>query len=55
MARGRPKKADPKSKYVRIRMTEEEYGKLRTQAEKKGCTMSDVIRENLGDVLNEKV
>lgn len=55
MTRGRPKKTDPKSKYVRIRMTETEYEKLRTQAEQKGCTMSDVIREGLGDFLNRKV
>lgn len=55
MARGRPKKTDPKSKYVRIRMTEKEYDKLRSQAEAKGCTMSDVIREGLGDFLNGKV
>jgi len=45
MPRGRPLKEDAKRKLFRVRMTDEEYYKLKELAESSDRTCSDVIRD----------
>lgn len=45
MSRGRPLKEDAKRRQFRVRMTDEEYYKLKELAESSDRTCSDVIRD----------
>ncbi|MEE3482290.1 MAG: ribbon-helix-helix domain-containing protein [Lachnospiraceae bacterium] len=44
---GRPRSANPKNVNVGLRMTDEQYQKLRAYAESKGMTVSKVLLEAL--------
>lgn len=47
MKRGRPLKADGRTKQVRVRLTEKEYETLRRMSEETGKSLSDILRNIL--------
>ena len=55
MARmGRPPVDEPREKRLNLRLTEEEYNRLRAYASKSGTTMTKVILEKLSDIISGK-
>ena len=42
--RGRPPIDNPKSRWLRVRVTEDEFGKVRESSTRIGCTESEMIR-----------
>ena len=55
MGRGRPKLKEPKSKTVKIRMTEQEYENLHELSDSMEISMSDVIRMGLKLLISRKM
>lgn len=51
---GRPKSENPKSKQLKIRMTEKEFQNLTDIAEKKGMTKTEVVMHGIELVKSEK-
>lgn len=51
MGRGRPKKENPKSKWLHIRMTEEDLAFIKAAAERCGASAAELLRTAVFDYI----
>lgn len=49
---GRPKLDEPRSKNIQVRVTEQEYEKIKECARRNNCTATQLVREGIQKVLN---
>lgn len=55
MKRGRPKSDNPKDEIFRMRLTKQQSEKLKTLAEKAGCTPSEYLRMMISEEMYKRL